>query len=197
MQCPRKDNCFTWWPVWGTMADVKKWKRTRAGHRADVTKRQRMAKEILDNFELSKQSALEALHTVLLEKYSTPKELDQHILDRLLDDENTLDEDLERDVSEASDFELEIQTTLQDIKKELKWVAVDKRDDRSLSGESTRSSERNRRVKLPKIEVDKFSGDPKKWQEWWDSFDSLINSNELSDVDKFYYLRSYYAIFYY
>ena len=70
-------------------------------------------------------------------------------------------------------------------------MAVDKGDVRSLSGESTKSSERNRRLKLPKIEVDKFSGDPKKWQEWWDSFDSLINSNELSDVDKFYYLRSY------
>ena len=45
---------------------------------------------------------------MLLKKYSTLKELDHHILDRLLDDESTLDEDLEKDVSEASDFELEI-----------------------------------------------------------------------------------------
>ena len=46
------------------------------------------------------------------------------------------------------------------------------------------------RAKLPKLEVKKFKGDVCKWQEFWDSFESSIHSNDsLSDVDKFNYLR--------
>ena len=47
-------------------------------------------------------------------------------------------------------------------------------------------------MKLPKIEIEKFGGDPKRWQEWWDAFNSLIHTNEdLNNYDRFYYLRSY------
>ena len=36
----------------------------------------------------------------------------------------------------------------------------------------------------------KFKGDVSKWQEFWDSFESSIHSNDcLSDVDKFNYLQ--------
>ena len=46
------------------------------------------------------------------------------------------------------------------------------------------------RVKLPKLEVRKFSGKLEEWQEFWDSFESAIDSNDsLSSVDKFSYLR--------
>ena len=47
------------------------------------------------------------------------------------------------------------------------------------------------RVKLPRLEVRKFSGKLEEWQEFWDSFESTIHSNDsLSKVDKFSYLRS-------
>ena len=46
------------------------------------------------------------------------------------------------------------------------------------------------RVKLPRLEVRKFSGKLEEWQEFWDSFESAIHSNDsLSKVDKFSYLR--------
>lgn len=46
-------------------------------------------------------------------------------------------------------------------------------------------------VKLPKLDFDKFSGDVLLWQEFWDSFDSAINSNDgLRDVDKLNYLQA-------
>ena len=46
------------------------------------------------------------------------------------------------------------------------------------------------RVKLPKLEVRKFSGKIQDWREFWDSFESAIHKNEsLSDVDKFTYLQ--------
>ncbi|XP_028397221.1 uncharacterized protein LOC114521031 [Dendronephthya gigantea] len=46
------------------------------------------------------------------------------------------------------------------------------------------------RARLPKLEVKKFSGRIHEWQEFWDSFKSAIHNNaNLSDVDKFSYLR--------
>ena len=54
----------------------------------------------------------------------------------------------------------------------------------------TSGNQKTARVKLPKLEVRKFSGRLEHWQEFWDCFESAIHLNEgLSDVDKFSYLR--------
>ena len=46
------------------------------------------------------------------------------------------------------------------------------------------------RAKLPKLELRKYNGKICEWQEFWDGFSSSIDNNEqLSDVDKFAYLR--------
>ena len=47
-------------------------------------------------------------------------------------------------------------------------------------------------IRLPKLQLKKFSGDPKLWQEWWDSFEATVHVNvRISDVEfKFTYLRS-------
>ena len=55
---------------------------------------------------------------------------------------------------------------------------------------ATSSSVTPIRVKLPRLEVRKFSGKLEEWQEFWDSFESAIHSNDsLSKGDKFSYLR--------
>ena len=47
------------------------------------------------------------------------------------------------------------------------------------------------KAKLPKLSLNKFSGNPVDWQAWWDSFDSAVGSHvSLSAVDKFNYLKS-------
>ncbi len=47
------------------------------------------------------------------------------------------------------------------------------------------------RVKLPKLTLCAFSGDVTMWTAFWDSHESVIHKNEeLSDMDKFNYLRS-------
>ena len=48
------------------------------------------------------------------------------------------------------------------------------------------------KTKLPKLQLNKFTGDPKVWNEWWDSYKCAIHNNvHISDVAKFSYLRSY------
>ena len=50
------------------------------------------------------------------------------------------------------------------------------------------------RVKLPKLRIEKFSGDPKRCCALRDAFDLTENdNNELSDVEKFTYLWNYLA----
>ena len=44
-------------------------------------------------------------------------------------------------------------------------------------------------LKLPKTEIKKFSGDPKNWMDFIESFDTVIHSNpDLSNIDKMNYL---------
>ena len=55
---------------------------------------------------------------------------------------------------------------------------------------TTSGNQKTVRVKLPKLEVQKFSRRLEQWQEFWDCCESAIHLNEsLSDVDKFSYLR--------
>ena len=46
-------------------------------------------------------------------------------------------------------------------------------------------------MKLPKLSPPHFSGNVTKWTTFWDSFESAVHNNDdLTDVDKFNYLRS-------
>ncbi len=45
-------------------------------------------------------------------------------------------------------------------------------------------------VKLPKLNMIRFEGDPKDWMSFWDSFEGSVHTRrDLSDRDKFDYLR--------
>ena len=47
------------------------------------------------------------------------------------------------------------------------------------------------RVKLPQLTLNPFNGDKTTWSTFWDSYESAVHNNdELSDLDKFNYLRS-------
>ena len=47
-------------------------------------------------------------------------------------------------------------------------------------------------VKLPKISIKKFIGDPTMWQQFHETFQAPVHQNEsLSDVEKFTYLQGF------
>ena len=74
-------------------------------------------------------------------------------------------------------------------------MAVSKIELLKVKTESTVTSENTQnkttvRAKLPKLTVNQFDGDPKKWPEFWDSYKNSIYENEsLSEMDKFSYLQ--------
>ena len=45
-------------------------------------------------------------------------------------------------------------------------------------------------VKLPKLELPKFSGDVLEWSTFWEQFEASVDNSDLPEVSKFVYLRS-------
>ena len=80
------------------------------------------------------------------------------------------------------------QTPNQQLQQQQQQMPVQQQN---LIYSSASSSSPKTTAKLPKLEVKKFSGKMQEWQEFWDSFESTIDSNKsLSAVDKFANLRS-------
>ena len=62
----------------------------------------------------------------------------------------------------------------------------------SLESDYSSSPFKKVRAKLPKLELRKFTGRAINWNEFWDGFKSAVHDNEeLSQVDKFSYLKHY------
>ncbi len=65
-------------------------------------------------------------------------------------------------------------------------------DNQSSNGAATLNSSLTQsphQVKLPKLQLKKFDGDPTSWQQFWDSFNCAVHENTaLSNIDKFNYL---------
>ena len=86
-----------------------------------------------------------------------------------------------------TDFEVYVETN---IAKLLRKLDLQKDEVRSLISESARSGSQN--FKLPRLVIEKFDWDYKKWQTFYDSFIAAVDSQHLlSNVEKFNYLRSY------
>ena len=71
-----------------------------------------------------------------------------------------------------------------------KWLVKYDIAARIPSSVSSDGSAKVNRIKLPDINLPKFSGDPLKWTSFWDTMKSNIFDTDLSNVDKFNYLRS-------
>ena len=62
----------------------------------------------------------------------------------------------------------------------------------SRSSIGSGSSAKPKKINLPKLRLPSFDGNLLEWITFWDCFQSTIGSDEdLNDIDKFKYLRSY------
>ena len=167
------------------MADqVKKNINIRAGHRAVVTKKIQKANDLTENYEESNENDLKAVEQILREKMETLKCFDELILNELDSTEMSFE------IEQASEITEKINVCLFKIEKYLKKPEISKFNT-SLSTSMSTSTSNKKGVRLPKLELKKYSGDPKMWQTWWDGFNSSIHENEdLTDIDRFNYLRS-------
>ena len=169
------------------MAEIKRKIKQRAGHRTHVTKVINSTKELLSSTELNGEieSKLKASRATLTIKRDVLETLNNQILE-LMD----VEEDLEAEVVESSDFETSIDQCVEQIDGK-----IGKKEEKQSTSESANlkasATPSQAKAKLPKLFLKEFSGNATEWAEFWESFYSAVDSNpELSPVDKFIYLRS-------
>ena len=173
--------------------DLGKRKKIREGHRAYTRKLLDSANELLLNFDgsQSQKDRIQQLIVKYQEKLATLKELDDCII--LL----VADKHIEKEIEESEAIRSEIHEILTKLKRCLSNINRDAEQDSAGSPSVSVSSVASGVVssvsspKLPKLTLNKFNGDPKQWQEWWECFKVAIDDNsKLSDIEMFTYLRS-------
>lgn len=97
-------------------------------------------------------------------------------------------DDLDGQMSERAEFESLYYKTLS---KAQQMLVDNKKRDSSDNCDLMSRSSNHKFVKLPTIQLPKFSGSYTNWLEFHDTFVSLIHSNDdMDEINKFHYLRS-------
>ena len=128
---------------------------------------------------------LEELLEQLMERELILKEYDRDV------EVETEEEDLEDEMTTAMEYMDAISVRRTRIKRALR---TEEEDGQSRQSENRSGSgpPRMNTVKLPKLVIQKFSGEICEWQGFWSQYETTIYDNErLSKTDKFSYLKSF------
>lgn len=112
-------------------------------------------------------------------------ELDDQIMDFMLE-EDAPEEDISKEVEAVYDY----RSKLDLIKVRVLDMALPTNagDHNSVCSHNTTRSHPSYNLRLPKIEIHKFSGDLKEWLPFWNQFQRIHEDESLPAIDKFYYL---------
>ena len=146
--------------------------------------------EMITKEEIVEKDLTAILKNLTLKQNSLIK-LDEQI-QATIDDENEMAEDIQM----STDVNIAIESCIFSIHKSLqKSNSIRILDnDTSFEGVGSTLNHNNKKavVKLPKLTVKSFYGDPTNWQEFIDTFNVAIHENEdLSPIEKFTYLKGY------
>ncbi len=175
--------------------EIVKKKRVRNGHRTYVKRSLTDLDNLLEVFDGSQREKIGKIKRILEEKLPVLQNLDEEILGEL-DEE----EEINKEIDESTDIRGSIFEGLEKIEIKFKDFDEERSEQSSEEGGDERSSvspaasvnqQKQVTTKLPKLYMKKFNGDPKQWQQWWDSFSAAVHDNTvISNIDKFTYLRS-------
>ncbi|CAB3989185.1 Hypothetical predicted protein [Paramuricea clavata] len=174
---------------------TNKREKSRTAHRSYTRKLIHKAGEVCNNYDGTQpgEIKLEGLKRDLSEKLTILDKLDNSIIE-------TVDEekDIEGEINESSEFRRSIHEAISQIDLCLQEHKVKHNGGHDPNGSLSSSSMVNssysdgkQNVRLPKLNLKHFKGDPIKFQAFWDSFETTIHNNEdVSDVNKMSYLVS-------
>ena len=151
---------------------------------------------ILKEYKPALGSELLSIRECLVRKATVISKLGEELLDNI-EDENEIAEEI--DVTE--EFQNFVRKKGIEIEQLFDRVKAEENRSRMTALKQSIPITREREkvgvilvilVKLPKLQIGKFSGDPKQYRAFRDAFDLVANrNNDLTDVEKFTYLRSY------
>ena len=167
-----------------TPAILSKKKRIRAGYRAYITKLISDSRDLLDKGPFLRTQA-ENLKALLKERKKLLRDFDDEILDLVTEEE------IEPEIFDCEEKQVQIQSIITEL--ESRQLTVSDTPSVALAQSAVASVSQNSSidiVNLPKLHLSNFNGDPKKWQEWWDSFEIIHKNPSISKVNKFRHLRT-------
>ncbi|XP_065067646.1 uncharacterized protein LOC135693183 [Rhopilema esculentum] len=182
------------------MESLEKAKKRRKIFRTSVTKTANKVKELVEDSESIEEGTLEYLKAELKEKQTEIKKSDEEILELLLEYVEE-EEQLDKEMDEVGEYKIlnaiySINCLLNTKEEPKNSIARSVSKD-SLNSEvsslspSSRNVTRKTVVKLPKLELQKFTGKIHEWPEFWDGFQSVHKNPDLAACDKFKYLKSF------
>ena len=156
----------------------------------------RVEEFVKESGNASTKGKLEAYKMELIETGKSLKKMDEELLETMYEKEQ--DAVINKEINEASTYKQNMLITVSNIKDQLAKLTMNTpslmRSDSqgSAAASSSMSSGNQVKVKLPKLEIRKFSGQVHEWKEIWDDFSSAVHDNEdLADIDKLKYLHGY------
>ena len=171
-------------------SSLTKKRKIRGGFRAHSTKLSTDAKVLLSQDEPDILKT-EHLSLSLKEKVKTLQHIDDEIFNLISDD------DVEAEVINCEELRSEIQSLIVKLDAKTEALKSKARNQASLNFSQPNPSSSGLGVvstqnttKLPKLQLPKYEGDPRNWQEWWDAFEIIHNSTTLASVDKFRHLKT-------
>ena len=177
----------------GQNASVRK-KKVRGGHRAHTTKLFNEINTLLEKtYTQEYEGKFRDFKSRLQRKIDIISKLDESILDEL---EN--DNEIELEIEDAEQWHDNVRQKIREIDDILGKAMISKQEDvdegRNTSEARPSATSAKIHVKLPKYDIEKFSGDPTKYLEFKDAFEvAIMRNSSLHDVEKFAYLRSFLA----
>ena len=165
-------------------AESKKTK-VRGGHKAHLKKLLASVNNCMAGFTLDKEAELLGLHDSLKRKAAILAKLDEEILNEITDDDIADEIEACEKVQESIDMKIsEIDVLLSRARNVIQKLEGGSAPSRVQSSQDTIE------VKLPKLDIPEFGGDPKEYRGFWDAFQVSIDSKAtLSKVSKFTHLK--------
>ena len=175
----------------GEMADAKSLVRSRGGHRAYVSKIVNETAKLLDDVKAADtddrrkkiEEELAVNEALLTDKLEELKAIDK-------DYANTIDDDAayNDEVVKTGDYNRKaiFYSAIVSIRRYFDGIKSSKA---ASSSSSSSSSSVSATVKMPKLNITSYNGDPLLFQSFWDSFESAVHKKSVDDVEKFQYLK--------
>ena len=170
--------------------ELAKKRKVRGTHKGVITKLLNKIEEITKaeaepTAEL--ESKLKQYEINLKEKLETLIKLDDEIFVR------SEDKDIDVEIQQSEDYKSRIYEALvaitDKLKKEVEVTKKPIEEPSVVAPVVITIKEKSLTVKLPKLQIKKFTGNAVEWQAFWDSFDSSVNKQKgLAKVEKFCYL---------
>ena len=155
-------------------------RKTRQGHKLCVTNLIKTSRKLIEQIKEDQDEAklvkLESKRNTLIKPKEEIKHLNEEILKAIKEDE------IETEIMKSCDFTEETEQVLVITKflKEYTQISCTTEGPKSMNPPyspslSVSDNSKKKKIKLPKLEIKQFSGNPGEWVTFWDSFQSAIH----------------------